>query len=183
MGCVRIDITGERYGLLTAIEYVGDKQYPCGKKLSAWKCICDCGNETVVLLSGLRSGKTRSCGCLEKKHREEFGNTLIKHGDAHSRLYNIWIMMKMRCYNKNNPAYRYYGAKGVAVCDEWKNNYGAFRSWAITNGYDESKKWRDCTIDRINPFGNYEPNNCRWIPMEEQYKNLRRYWKGENSNG
>lgn len=183
MSCIRANISGQRFGSLIAIEYVGDKQYPCGKKLSMWKCKCNCGNETVVSLCALRRGHNKSCGCLERKHKNEFGVSHIKHGDAHSRLYNIWVLMKMRCYNKNNRAYKYYGAKGVSVCDEWRNDYGKFYEWAYANGYDENAKWRDCTIDRINPFGNYEPQNCRWITMEEQYKNLRRHWKGDKANG
>lgn len=88
--------------------------------------------------------------------------------------------MKKRCDNPSSKSYKYYGGQGVTVCNEWKD-YTAFKEWALKNGYDEdAPKWK-CTIDRINPFGNYEPSNCRWIPMSEQSKNKRKnYKRGEN---
>ena len=76
--------------------------------------------------------------------------------------------MKSRCYNKNTPNYKYYGALGVIICEEWKNNFEIFRNWALSHGYRE-----DLTIDRINPYGNYEPNNCRWVDYKTQNNNKR----------
>ena len=183
MSCIRADITGMQFGRLAAVCYVGDKGYPCGKKLSMWKCRCSCGNETVVSLSALRTGNTKSCGCLDKEWKKNFCESHITHGDADSRLYTVWEQMRKRCHNPKDRSYRYYGAKGVSVCDEWRNNYGAFQRWAMENGYDPTVKRGQCTLDRINPYGNYEPGNCRWISMKEQYKNLRRHWKdGENND-
>lgn len=183
MGCIRADITGCKFGRLTAIELVGDREYPCGKKLSMWRCLCECGKETIVSLSALRTGNTQSCGCLIKEWRHEFTESHVKHGDTDSRLYVVWEQMRKRCNNPNDISYRYYGAKGVKVCDEWNNDYASFQRWAIENGYDQDAKRGECTLDRINPFGNYEPNNCRWISMKDQYKNLRRHWKnGRSSN-
>lgn len=178
----RVDITGMRFGRLTAVRYTGDTAYPCGKKVSMWECKCDCGKTVTLPLSALRTGNTKSCGCLKKEKMKEHSDSLIKHGDADSRLYMVWERMKNRCNNARSSSYRFYGAKGVSVCEEWNNDYGAFRDWALANGYSYSAKRGECTIDRINPYGNYEPNNCRWISMKEQFKNLRKHWKGEKPN-
>ena len=184
MGCTRSNIAGQKFGELTAIEYVGDREYPCGKKLSMWKCVCSCGNETTVSLSALRTGNTKSCGCLNEKNLQLLSQSRIKHGDADSRLYMVWEQMRKRCKNKNDRSYKFYGAKGVSVCEEWDNDYGSFMRWSMENGYDPSAKRGECTLDRINPYGNYEPDNCRWIPLKEQFKNLRRHWKdGADKDG
>ena len=79
------------------------------------------------------------------------------------RLTNIYSMMKQRCYNTNSQNFKYYGGKGVSVCDEWRNNSQAFYDWAMTHGYKDG-----LTLDRIDNDGNYEPSNCRWVTMKEQ---------------
>lgn len=88
--------------------------------------------------------------------------------------------MKKRCENTNHKDYKYYGALGVAVCDEW-HDYTKFKAWAMENGYDENAPRGSCTIDRINPCGNYEPSNCRWVGMDVQAKNKRTSVRGENN--
>lgn len=93
------------------------------------------------------------------------------------RVYRIWYGMIARCYDSDNGAYIYYGGKGVKVCDEWKNNFELFYKWAINHGYSHS-----LTIDRINPYGNYEPENCRWIPLSEQARNTRKAWDKAHQN-
>ena len=87
------------------------------------------------------------------------------------RLYGVWNNIKQRCFNPKNPSYKYYGGRGIAMCDRWLNSYNAFETWAIQNGYDEHAEIGKCTIDRINVNGNYEPNNCRWISIAEQNRN------------
>ena len=91
---------------------------------------------------------------------------MIKHGLCGTKLYNVWLTMKQRCYNPRDKHYRWYGAKGVKVCDLWRENPAAFAEWCKANGYKDG-----LTIDRIDTAGNYEPNNCRFISMSAQQRN------------
>ena len=88
---------------------------------------------------------------------------MIKRTERLSRIYS---MMKQRCYNSKMPNFKYYGARGIAVCDEWRNDSQSFYEWAILNGYKE-----ELTLDRIDNNGNYEPSNCRWVDMKKQTRN------------
>lgn len=159
------DLTGMVFGRLKVIEQNGRTS----DRHILWKCKCECGKFTNVSSRELRSGKTKSCGCLQKDKIREIR---YRHGDRNSRLYSVWKTMKKRCENKNCKSYKWYGAKGVSVCDEW-HDYLAFKRWALDNGYDEKAKRGECTIDRINPYGDYEPSNCRWVSMVEQARNKR----------
>ena len=90
---------------------------------------------------------------------------------SHPRLYFVWYNMVRRCTKPETPGYEWYGGKGVSVCDEWKNDFDAFARWAVKSGYDEDAKRNECTLDRIDSNGNYEPNNCRWVDMKVQNNN------------
>lgn len=170
-----IDITGQRFGRLVAIKRVENS----ASGQTRWLCKCDCGNEIIVQRYALQHGNTKSCGCF----RKEFGKVQhATHNHRNDRLYGTWNMMRQRCNNPNNASYKYYGAKGVKVCDEW-GEYENFRKWAYANGYDEDSPLskHTCTIDRINPYGNYEPSNCRWVDAHTQALNTRKNWKGEQN--
>lgn len=82
------------------------------------------------------------------------------------RLYNAWKNIKQRCYDPNRRDYKYYGGKGIKVCDKWLHNFQAFNNWAITHGYADN-----LTLDRVDVNGNYEPSNCRWVDMQIQANN------------
>ena len=172
-----IDLTGQKFGRLTAVCFAGvDNE---GKAI--WNCECECGNKKTVRSYHLRSGRVRSCGCLKKeilterlKHHPTKGN--LKHGGNHTRLYRIWTNMKTRCFNPKNRAYKWYGATGITVCPEWLS-FENFQNWAIKSGYKD-----DLTIERKNPFNDYEPSNCTWIPISEQRKNQRRSEQWQKSS-
>lgn len=163
------DITGQRFGRLTAIEYVGSTE--SGK--ARWLCECDCGNTIIVEGVRLRKGATQSCGCYQKelaakRRRSMRTQGRTTHGLSNTRLYTVWSNMKTRCLNPRNRAYKWYGAVGVTICSEWIK-FEAFRDWALMSGYQD-----DLTIERKNPFLGYCPENCEWIPINEQRKNQRR---------
>lgn len=139
-----------------------------GKRMGLFKCAC--GNEFTALITRVQNGRTTSCGCKMTKYINEI---LLKHGCArgtgHSREYDIWYGMIQRCYNKTSISYKYYGAKGVIVCDRWRNS---FQSFLEDMGSAPSL---DYSLDRFpNKHGNYEPPNCRWATASQQANNTTR---------
>lgn len=155
------DLTGQRFGKLCVIRKIGKDKYG----ISQWECLCDCGNLTAASISNLRNGNTTSCGCYGRQRKSDANSTHRKSG---TRLHRIWKAMHTRCYNKNFFAYKYYGGRGISICDEWLHDFQAFHDWAIANGYADN-----LTIDRIDVNGNYCPGSCRWATMEEQNQNKR----------
>lgn len=159
-----IDLTGQVFNRWTVIEFAFVKS-----KKTFWKCRCECGNVRYISSYSLRKGLSKSCGCYHSELMSK--RPLAKtHGLYYKcpRLYRIWQNMKNRCCNKNVKKYKYYGARGIKVCEEWKYDFQVFYDWAMSNGYAD-----DLSIDRIDVNGNYEPNNCRWVTMKEQSNNKR----------
>jgi len=154
----KVDLVGEKFGRWTVMSKAKNK----GKN-TAWNCLCECGTERSVLTHNLTRGKSSSCGCGQKEAASKANTT---HGKRNTKLYGVYSGMKQRCYNENSPAYEYYGGKGVYICKEWLDDFMNFYNWAKANGYG-----KDMSIDRIDPNGNYEPDNCRWVTMEKQQNN------------
>lgn len=157
-----IDLTGMIFGDLIVIKLHS-------KKPTKWLCKCKCGNTSIVDTRNLRSGHTTTCGCSKYKTPANATHKLRNH-----RLYNVWNGIKQRCNNPNNQRYNMYGGRGIKICDEWNDNFKNFYDWAMDNGYNENAKYGECTIDRINNNGNYEPDNCRIVSFKVQANNTSR---------
>jgi DNA-binding XRE family transcriptional regulator len=149
----RADITGQRFGRLVAVTRTTGG--------ASWLCQCDCGNTTVSFVSYLRSGHTRSCGCL-KRETSSCGAAarFTSHGKSQTLIYRLWVSIRQRC--KTDKDY----ADKVFVCREWESSLDAFSDWAIANG------WRKgLSLDRIDNGRGYSPDNCRFITPLEQARN------------
>lgn len=170
-----LNLLGQRFGHLTVIEELPYRINKFGKRDYMWLCQCDCGNTIVECTHNLRQKcATRCKKCYMDERRKNFildGDTAPK---TQTLLYNIWTSIKQRCYNPNDDGYCYYGARGIKMCDEWKNDFKAFHDWSLKNGYkEETNHSIECSIDRIDSNGNYEPDNCRWATAKQQMRNRR----------
>jgi len=163
-----INIKGHTYGLLTVIRKVNSRESGNGSIM--WKCKCQCGNTTLVSSNSLRTGNTKSCGCLHKPH-----------GDSHSdKLYVVWKNIKDRCYKPTTANYDRYGGRGIRMHKTWKRDYIAFRDYvlALPNAPKDDQRLVGAdrlrrSLDRINNDGHYTPGNLKWSSAKQQARNRR----------
>ena len=149
-----IDRTGQRFGRLLVLEEAGRNQL----KKVLWKCRCDCNNVVLRTAGDLVTGNSVSCGCYLKER-------ITKHGGWKNASYNTWRAMMRRCYKPHDKDYPRYGGVGVTVCVRW-HEYIKFAE-------DMGEPVGAETLDRIDPYGNYEPSNCRWASLPTQARNIR----------
>lgn len=147
-GCLK-DLAGKTFGKLNVISKLA---YDKNKKQALWLCKCTCGQEITLTTNQIKKNKDKFCSCSKDPRKK--------------RIISIWGGMKRRCLDAGWEHYKYYGGKGISICQEWLSSSNAFYKWAITNGYEN-----DLTIDRIDPSGDYEPSNCRWVDMKTQAVN------------
>jgi len=157
--------------MLTVVRYVGLRG-----KTSYWEVRCDCGEKKVMRSSGgFKNGATKSCGCLGRKSGAE-KNTI--HGLSEKQEYKIWSGMIERCHNPNHKKYKYYGGRGIKVCDRWRESVMNFYADMGPRPRGKFPCGRAIySIDRINNDGNYEPRNCRWATSKQQMRNTRRFYE------
>lgn len=155
----KVDINGHVYGRLTVLEF---SHMALNK--AHWSCICECGNKGVWTAAALRYGNVSSCGCLGAEARLASN---ITHGMKKSKEYRTWRNMKSRCYLISSKDYVHYGLRGISVCDRWVDS---FENFFADMGSAPSLEY---SIDRIDPNGNYSPENCKWSTKAEQSRNTR----------
>ena len=159
------DLTGKRFGRLY-VESMARKVKSGNRERYYWNCKCDCGNVKQVRTDCLTLGYVQSCGCLKKEQDKINLTKLHRHKLSNTNLWHVYYGILHRCYNKEDTHYNNYGARGITMCDEWKNSFDNFAKWAFTNGYKEGLQ-----IDRVENNGNYEPTNCRWVDIKTNCRN------------
>lgn len=147
-----IDRTGQRFGKLLVLDRYGTNSL----KKVLWRCLCDCGNEVSVVAGDLVTGNTSSCGCVVPN---------LKHGGSGKGSYNTWRAMIRRCTVPTDKDYPRYGGRGVVVCSEWMD----YSKFAADMGEPKGTQ----TLDRIDTYGDYTKENCRWADVTVQNRNVR----------
>lgn len=159
----RINRIGFRNGMLEVIAFAGARRTGKQNRICLfWECRCDCGKVLPMVAANL--WRNQSCGCVRDAATAERMRT---HGRTGSRPYIIWQGMKARCYKPDSLSYKYYGARGISVCDRWRTSFSAFLE---DMGNPPSPEH---TLDRIDPDADYCPKNCRWATQLQQGRNRR----------
>jgi hypothetical protein len=151
----KIDLTGKRFG-----KWVVEGQAFIKNNAVFWNCKCDCGGAKTVNGKVLRNGKSKSCGC----YREDIKKT---HGMYQTPIHRVWSNMIQRCHNPKNTAYHNYGARGIKVCDRWRNSFEAFYQDVGDVPFEGAQ------LDRVNNDLDYSPSNFKWVTREENLNNTR----------
>lgn len=165
----KADLTGQRFGSLTVIEESPERK----NGAVCWLCKCDCGKITKPIRNdALKSGEIVSCGCFRSKsiQQRNFVHGFFLDSKRKQHAYVVWTGMKQRCFNQNSKDYKHYGGRGIAVCDEWKDNFQAFYDHVSQLPHFGEEGY---SLDRINNDGNYKPGNVRWATAKEQMNNRR----------
>lgn len=173
-----IDISGQRFGRLTVLA-----KHPASSKSggSLWDCACDCGAKKTINGSNLRNGAIRSCGCLASEWASQMGSNpeftakriakIVRHGNkrrgAMTVEYRTWLGMKRRCYDAKSRDFANWGGRGIRVCDRWNASFEAFLA---DMGPRPPGPY---SIDRVDPNGDYAPDNCRWATADQQAEHTR----------
>jgi hypothetical protein len=152
MDRIGLDLIGQRFDQLLVVNAVGKQ----GRHYMI-ECLCDCGKTTIIRKNRLKEQTKIGCGCLRGK--------ATRHCESNTKLYRVWDSMVRRCHSATHKAYGRYGARGIRVCDDWRD-YVNFRNWAKTSGYMEG-----LTIERINNNLGYNSNNCCWATRKQQQNN------------
>jgi len=170
-----IEMAGQKFGRLTVVRRSGTS-----RKKAVWHCECDCGQSMETKGTYLRAGITKSCGCLQ---RELLSERRTKHGatrkNSHWPEYGIWFTMINRCYRPEADSYKYYGARGIYVCDRWRDGEGCLSGFECFIADMGRRPHANLSIDRINNDGPYAPGNCRWATGAVQRLNQRPRQKKE----
>lgn len=171
-----VDLSGQRFGRLVVLRPVGLNRR--GQRL--WLCRCDCGSRHKSNTSDLRSGNTRSCGCLHTDQRRRLcaelasrrgGNPI--HGKCYTPEYHVWRMMKNRCFNPRVARYEIYGGRGITVCERWLTFANFYADMGPRPEGVSAGGRALFSIERIDNDGNYEPGNCVWATSQQQSLNKR----------